>query len=144
MDAIWAPLGIGLAVLLFVALGVAWWEHRQRLADMQRRLEHSEHSRFMLEQQAGEMDARLVALSEALATRPAGPAGDQASRAATLSTAMKRMGARPAGGAGDAPWEETEPMVLKPSTPPAPPVASSPPDFAPTMPAAADLGLPPR
>jgi hypothetical protein len=143
MDAIWAPLGIGLAVLLIVALGVAWWEHRQRLAEMQRRLEHSEHSRFMLEQQAGEMDARLLALSEALATRPAAK-GDQASRAATLSATMQRASTRPA--AGDATWQETEPMVLKPAPRPAPPPAPAPPppDFAPTMPAPADLDLPPR
>lgn len=141
MDAIWAPLGIGLAVLVFVALGVAWWEHRQRLAEMQRRLEHSEHSRFMLEQQAGEMDARLLALSEALATRPAAK-GDQASRAAALSATMKRASTRPA--TGDASWQETEPMVLKSAPRRASSPAPAPPDFAPTTPAPADLDLPPR
>jgi hypothetical protein len=175
MNAIWAPLAIGLAALLLVGLGVAWWEHRRRVAEMQRRLEHSEHSRSVLERQAGEMDARLLTLSGALASRPAaaassGPAdGDQAERAATLSTAMQRMsstastatatsgttssGAGGAAGIGDErSWQETQPTVLK-SAPPAlephppadyAPTQPAPLEYAPTQPAPLDMTLPPR
>lgn len=162
MEAVWVPLAIGLAVLIIVALAVAWWEHRQRLAEVQRRLEDSEQSRFMLEQQAGEMDARLVALSEALVTKrtragseaAAGPAsarssvpssaasaapssgtsapGDQAERATTMSTAMNRMSA-PAQ-RDDVFWQDTQPMVG----------TSAEQNFAPTMPAPLDLLTPPR
>ncbi len=160
MGDIWEPLGLVLAVVAVGALGLAWWEHRRRLAEVERRLEDSENSRFMLERQADTLGARLAALSEVLAEwhplsrgRGAGTQGDQAERAAAMSAAMNRMAAH--AGREDSAFPDTQPMIVKSALPPAdrgedpidpiePSEPSEPPPFAPTLPAPMGLPTPPR
>jgi len=109
----------GLAALVLVALAVAWWEHRKRLVEMQRRLAWSEQSRFMAEQQAGEATARLAAIGRALDTR------------------RQALGAAPAPARRiDPVWHDTEPMIGVRG-------GDTVPDFAETMPIEVDA-LPPR
>ncbi len=157
MEDLWAALGLFLAVLVVGALGLAWWEHRRRLAEVERRLEDSENSRFLLERQADTLGARLAALSEVLAeshpnVRGRGRAaqGDQAERAAAMSAAMNRMSVQAA--RDDPTWPETQPMIVKATAVPAMPAVPSeradepakPTSFAPTVPGPIGLPTPPR
>jgi hypothetical protein len=152
MEDLWAALGLFLAVLVVGALGLAWWEHRRRLAEVERRLEDSENSRFLLERQADTLGARLAALSEVLAeshpsARGRAAQGDQAERAAAMSAAMNRMSVQAA--RDDSTWPETQPMIVKATSVPAVPSEradepATPTSFAPTVPGPIGLPTPPR
>jgi len=68
MNAI-APWVIALAALaVLLGLAWAWWAHRQRLAEMQRRLAWNEQSRFELERHTQALDERLATMAQALKT----------------------------------------------------------------------------
>jgi hypothetical protein len=51
-----------------VGLAWAWWAHRQRLAEMQRRLAWNEQSRFELERHTQALDERLATMAQTLKT----------------------------------------------------------------------------
>jgi hypothetical protein len=108
----------GLAALVGVAALVAWWERSKRLVELQRRLAWSEQSRFMAEQQAGEVTARLAAIGRALDTRRRAVAG------ATPPPRVEPV------------WHDTEPMIGSRG-------GDAVRDFAETMPIEVDA-LPPR
>jgi hypothetical protein len=63
-------------VLSFLLLGaaLAWWATRRHLAQLQRKLDRSEHARVELLQGAKEMSARLAAAEAARVAQPAGAA----------------------------------------------------------------------
>ncbi len=88
----------GLMGVIAIAVALAWWEHRKRLQDLQRRLAWSEQSRFMAEQQADEAAQRLAEIGRALDTFRR-PAPEPAAEPATA----------PAAPLPD--WRDTEPMV---------------------------------
>jgi uncharacterized membrane-anchored protein YhcB (DUF1043 family) len=78
-----------LAIAFGVGLAWAWWAHRQRLAEMQRRLAWNEQSRFELERQTQALDERLATMAQALKT-----------------LASARQAVQPAAPA----WPDTEPL----------------------------------
>lgn len=114
------------AVLLMAGLGWAWWRHRARLNEMQRRLAWNEQSRFELERHTQELDLRLASMAQTLKSLEAKKTLDEALRHGdTRSTAREAV---PAG------WRDTEPMAVDPQ-----PYAETQP-FAPDAP---DLPVPP-
>ena len=66
MDRILFWLVCASVVLLLLAVGVAWWEHRRHLARVKQRQALAEHSRFALEAHAQAVDAKLLSMSAAL------------------------------------------------------------------------------
>lgn len=68
MNAVTPWVIAGLATTAVVGLAWAWWAHRQRLAEMQRRLAWNEESRFELERQTQALDERLATMAQALKT----------------------------------------------------------------------------
>ncbi len=119
MDILLTWIGIASGLMLLVAVTVAWWEHRQRLADLHRSLVDAENSRSALEERVREVDLRLDALNSTLESHKEALAAtrDTHERRATLDGALQRMtGASAEGPAETAPgpnstWPDTQPMV---------------------------------
>ena len=134
MDRILTWLGAASAALLTVAIAVAWWEHRKRMAEMRRELAWSENSRFALEDHAKTVEERLQAITARVESQrqELHTVRDITQRRQALEGALQRM-SQPAAVA-DAPpgaWINTEPMVLATSVPP----RLDAPHFDPTEPA---------
>ncbi len=106
MESLLSGIGIGFAVLLGLAVVVAWWEHLGRRAGPPPWVPPA--------------SARAVTVDLPLDALTA-PAGDADQRRATLGQAMDRMGQ--ARQPGDA-WVETRPMVNPGATTAAPSVPS--------------------
>ena len=87
-----------LAGTAVVGLAWAWWAHRQRLADMQRRLAWNEQSRFELERHTQALDERLATMAQTLKTLES----------------ERRPAPRPVPA-----WPDTEPLLKPPVPPPA-------------------------
>jgi hypothetical protein len=66
MDGLIVAIGFGLLAVVLLAVVVAWWEHRKRTIDIQRRLTWSEKSHSALKQQAEAGEARKAAVTGAL------------------------------------------------------------------------------
>lgn len=144
MDGVFFIVALAVGGLFLTAAAVAGWEHRRRIAAMNRRLTRSEASRFAAEQEAEAKEAQVETMHRALRdqrraaasagsmTMPEMPlpvVGDQAQRQWTLHDAFGRMAQIPRPAAPV--WVDTEPMVG----------ASLAPEFAPTMPADVELIL---
>lgn len=119
MSSLLTWLGIGSATLLAVAVAVAWWEHRQRLAELRRELALATDSRFALEEHVREVDQRLQAISVAIQSQgEALAAAREASELkTTLGTALQRMASPLLDAAHPVrptEWPDTLPMVQAP------------------------------
>ncbi len=118
MDILLKSLGIASGLLLLVAVTVAWWEHRKRLAELHRSLADAENSRSALEEKVREVDLRLDALNSSLESHKEALAAtrDTHERKATLDGALQRMsGPPPTAGEGgptqNSVWPDTQPMI---------------------------------
>jgi hypothetical protein len=112
MDSLLTWIGAIAGALLVVAVVVAWWEHRKRLAELRLQLINSEHSRFELEERVRAVDLRLEEMSATLQTqqRDLQAAREASHRRTTLDHALQRMSRAPAD-AGNSAWPDTLPMV---------------------------------
>jgi hypothetical protein len=130
----WIVAAVG-GVLLLAAGMAAWWHHRTRLNDLQRRMAWTEQSRFALERHAQEVDLRLVAMAKALeslqaqrepavvpapashgpaAMPPVLPPDDASERRRFMMEALERADASAAAklSVQASPWRDTEPLQL--------------------------------
>ena len=112
MNAYW-PLLLAAVLALAVAVGAAvGWQHRRHLANLRRRLEDAEHSRFEISERTAELGERLALVQGALAAQQQAldASRDLAERRAALERALDR-------GRDSVPhpaWPDTQPMTIAP------------------------------
>ncbi len=128
MDRILLGLGAAGAALLIVAIAVAWWEHWRHMKEIRQQLAWSENTRALLQAHATDVENRLSALTAVVNSQRLAQAATAANMAQqgdpAAASAVAASKARQAARA-EKTWTDTEPMVLKSTTP----------DFDPTMPA---------
>lgn len=102
----WAAVGSGIALL--AAGAWLWRRHRRNLADMRRRLEFAEESRFELERHAEEVNVRLAQMSRTLQQQQQAldSAREMAKRRAALEALLHAAGGAPLAGS----WADTQPL----------------------------------
>jgi hypothetical protein len=98
MEVLLKWIGITSGILLAVAVAVAWWEHRKRMAELRRELADSVNSRFELEVRVRAVDERLKAMNATLESQRHDLAATRESghRKGLLEQTMQRMSTPPA------------------------------------------------
>ncbi len=105
MEVLLKWIGITSGVLLTVAVAVAWWEHRKRMAELRRELADSVNSRFELEVRVRAVDERLKAMNATLESQrhDLATTRETGHRKGLLEQTMQRMSTPPAAATAAAP-----------------------------------------
>ena len=147
MDQFFSWLGMASAALLVVAVAVAWWEHRKRMAEIRRQLAWSENSRFAMEEHVREVDVRMQAMSVALESQQQALTGarDPSKRKDLVSQTLQRMSTPPqtSGSAGSAPHPATVADATKPAAPDKAAAEARPTEWPDTLPMVLNTGTAP-
>ncbi|ODV09332.1 MAG: hypothetical protein ABT20_11235 [Rubrivivax sp. SCN 70-15] len=112
MNAYW-PLLLAAVLAIALAAGAAvWLQHRRHLANLRRRLEDAEHSRFEISERTAELGERLALVQGALAAQQQAldASRDLAERRAALERALDRG----RDSVPHLPWPDTQPMTIAP------------------------------